>query len=338
MLVRFTVDPEVFIGSVTGIDCRDRHERLIELWETCGILVLPGPKESESRMVGLIRNAPVSVQKRWELALKTFRKSISTSTSESLLSSLEEPTSRDLSKLDIQVISLDPTKAELWGVTSDDFSREIKVGTEICRFGHERRTKVFSNAIESRDDPIVIGTTFSEFWNRRLIDYAANSRVIVISDRYIGSLAAQRDPPVLVELVAKVACLPHHMRRVIEIYTSIDETNMSPAELALRLRRMFEKLARNIPLESGLREIRCYVTDGQFGRIEHYRSILFDQKDLVLIDKGLSAINPVSRQTCPVQTLSWLGDKAEPYRKDFRKMREIVEAECCVNIGCRSPS
>lgn len=337
MLVTFSVDPDVFTPCSEG-EVKEQiffHKLLLEVWEESGMLVVPNTSEKNSVLYSRLRQANPNVQKIWVAALKSLRKRPMTTNHEDVISSLERPTKTALQNISVQILSLEKTRAELWGIGADKVGTPMGHDVELCLFGHERATKAFQASKTLGRKPITPGSTFGEFWATRLVGFAENSRHIVISDRFLAKTTERSGSPALKEMISRISKLSPRVKRLVEIYTSIEED----ADFSItQIEREVREALKGAPPDSGLLEVKiCVCNAREFRKIEHYRFILFDSLNLVLIDKGLSVFSKkgneiLSTATYPVQVLPWMLEEMQSYRDDYKSIRHIVEKEKTISV------
>ncbi|MFM7869862.1 MAG: hypothetical protein ACKPHU_37055, partial [Planctomycetaceae bacterium] len=76
MLTRFVLDPNAVpamgdpVATAPPWQQLEQHERLLQMWQESGVLVLEGRSWEDSELCTRLQNAPVAVRKRYEEALK----------------------------------------------------------------------------------------------------------------------------------------------------------------------------------------------------------------------------------------------------------------------------
>jgi hypothetical protein len=217
MLVKFSIDSEIF-KLKDDLDNFDKHFRLIDLWRDCGIFVIQQTKETDSSLLIALKNTSPRISNLWKAALKNYRKTTSKI-------NLESAISRDIfpnkSEVNLALLSIDETKAAVWDIEDDIFSKITPDKLEIIKFGFEHRSECFISAKNLCASPIKQGTTFSQFWGERLSLLSQESKNITVCDRYLLDNFITRDNnSAFEELIAKLARLNSDNKKILTIYTS----------------------------------------------------------------------------------------------------------------------
>ena len=337
MLIRFSVDSDVFKLQDT-LDNFAKHQRLIQLWNQCGMLVIPAERETDSSLFKSIVSASPRIQKIWEAALKRNRKSGSRVNLEHTLRADCPPPADIGGDLNVAVISLEETRAAVWGLSDNEFSKLLPSEIEVCRFGHEDQATRFSEAVKLLQQPVEAGEKFERFWATRLRPLAAESRVISVCDGYLlDTYLKNPAKSVFQELLDGIARLRSSNRKIVHIYTAATTDPSSDFRSSCEnFQRILTSYFTKLPPESSLFEIKCFVLKyPDFKRIAHYRYILFDTHNLVFMDKGLSGLSSFSNhgitQSMPVSMVPWFSESSKAFRDDLIKLRESIEHEICVS-------
>ena len=337
MLIRFTVDPDIFSGSATNLDIKKKHANLLKLWRTLGLLVIPGDKQLDSKLYEAICKAPQAIQTMWKEGLKHNRK---TSCSSNFASALAQDTPflKEGEVMGIRLACLDRDRAELWGLGPDEYSKVIAKSMEICRFGDEDQASIVRSALDFANRPINSEETPEAIWRTKISDLSTNSRFITIVDRYALRNFIENKCPGHLDglqfLISKIAMANTPDRKIINIFSSYsvawnlfdpsasfeDGMESLSFELKNRLHRF---------VGESISEIALHITrDSVFGSIVHYRYILFDQRNLLQLDTGLEPLSDFPgyvRRTCPCHHYEWQSELADAFRNDEKKLRSKID-------------
>jgi len=343
MLIPFTVDPDVFLQPTANLDCLKRHEALIRLWGLIGQLVIPGNKESESKLWTAINMAPPNVKLRWSNAFKNYRKRCGAPMFADALSAtapIEDARVCD----GVRLASLDETRGELWGLGDDQFSKLVAQTLEICRFGHEDDTETVKRALALAARPIAASESVDTVWRERFRDLAAISRVVTVVDRYAikGFLRPNgNEMSGLERLILNMAALGTPGKKVLHIYSaySLDwGLHGSARSIESACQHIVDEI-QNLcyPLVGkSLAEVNVHIAgDQRFGAVAHYRYLLFDDQNLIQLDTGLEPLSgTVVKRTCPVHLVRWLSPSATVYMDDLKRLKAVLEPSS--RIDCRA--
>ena len=315
MLVPFTIDPDIFSNDYSQ-DELYRHERLIELWQMFGCLVLAGPSEAESRLQLAIKAAPIQIRKRWQLALTQLRRNCCVSDFDP---QSNEAGSDWLTALAdrVQIVSLEATRAFCWGLPEDQYSLAREQAAEICRFGHESESIGFKRARALAQTPIEKGTTWGQVWSERIEPLACESKTLVVIDRYaLKSLVEHHGSGVsgLERLIQQLSCLKKGKARTLHLMTGMPK-EWQHEDLAKSLQKVRD--CRSGLLGMTLREVQINVrSDSVFRDLSHCRYIRFDDHQLLQLDTGLEPLaGEMVKRNCTTNLLPWRHDVCKPYRE-----------------------
>lgn len=325
MLVPFTVDPDIF-GNPYNQDELYKHTKLIELWTLYGCLLIIGSMESNSRFYEALNKAPIAVRKRWQMALKQLRKNccISDFYSNGVENDHDWPV-----KLahQVQIVSLESTRALCWGIPEDQYSLVKEKAAEICRFGYESESTVFKRAQDLARTAISKGTTWRQVWSERIEPLAVASKRIVAVDRYaLKTMMEHHDRQSLSgleRLIRELSGITTGKPRILRLITAMPNT-WATSELQECFQRIQE--CQTLLKGSGLREVQLHVRENKVcGRSAHHRYIRFDDFQLLELDTGLEPLagNMMNRM-CTVNLHSWRQDACKAYR-DAEK--ELIAAQ-----------
>jgi hypothetical protein len=329
--------PEIF-ELENNLDNFDKLERLIELWEECGILVIPQVKETDSDLIRALHKSSPKITSRWKAALRHMRVKVSKINFEKTFNNNEPPT-KSVTKLSL--ISVDEIRASVWGIKDDKYSMTTNDQLEISKFGFEHRSECFKVAIDLCKAPIKQGTTFSQLWGERLSHLAQESKNITVCDRFLLDNFIKRDNnSAFEELIEKLARLNSDNKKILTIYTSgrapqdDDDKNFKNECYAYvnYIKELFNSLQPNHSLLEI--QIRICKYHSYFKKI-HYRFFLFEDHNFMMIDKGLSGLNSFGKngisQNLPVQCIPWNSGICSVYRNDLSMLRKDSNLETVKN-------
>lgn len=334
MLVPFTIDPDILTIQDVDLDGMKRHAALLKFWGILGQLVIPASKESDSRLYESLNKAPQKVQVLWRSALRNYWKCCGKPQFDTALAENFAINDENVCK-GIQLLLLDDTRGELWGLATDEYSKVIARSLEICRFGHEDETKIITSSLALLARPIEISETPDGVWKDRFLSFSIASRVLTVVDRYaIKNFMESRASDIsgLERFLIKLAGLKTPGKKIVNIYSAYScdwvSTNGSRTSAAA-CKLIFEKLESfcQNSLGDGLMEINInFSQENKFGKVNHYRYVRFDDKIILLLDSGLQPLSGnVVTKTCPVSLARWMSSEATAYRSDEKKLQEISD-------------
>lgn len=333
MLVSFTVDPDVF-SPTCDLDELQRHKALLHLWEKLGQIVIPACNEAESRLFRKLQTAPQKVQIPWRHGLKRFCKRNANESLDEVIMADAKPTV-SIQSAEVKLVSLERARGSKWGLSESLYSMHIDGDIEICRFGHESSTNVFSNAISLSNKPITSSDTPDKVWVERIRDFAKPARNIVVSDRYAMKNFLEsrnredksKEISGIERLLIKLADLPAPSPRIVTLYSALEvkgnkDAQMTAFEAAGNVLSDFASSLFGV----NFREVKLNIADdSEFGALKHYRYIRFDDKQILLLDTGLEPLSGTSiTRTCPVSLAPWRHSSSEAYRKDEKAVQELM--------------
>jgi hypothetical protein len=336
MLIPFTIDPDIFVDSPENLSSRKKHSSLLNFWYKYGVLVIPCEKELDSKLLESINKAPQSIQTIWKNGLKNHRKKRCSNVVAEVLA-LDIPISDEHSCEGILLASLDQDRGELWGLDENHYSKIIAKNLEICRFGDEAETDVVKEVIAISERPIIAANSPLQIWNSRFSSLADNSRVITIVDRYAikNFILAPRDGLDGLEFfISKIAVMSAPSRKIINIFSSYSISwNLFGENISYEkgfnliideCKKRFHRFLGNTILEISIN----LTGDSVFGRVAHYRYVLFDQRTLIQLDTGLESLGTLpikDRRTCTCSRFEWWSEAAEPFRADEKKLKDVID-------------
>ena len=343
MLVPFAVDPEVFNCSAVDRDCRRRHIELLKLWGQTGQLVIPGARETDSRLYRSLNSSPQPLQVLWRHALKSHRKRCGPDLLDTAMSK-DTPTALGPACAGVSFVTLEEKRAALWGIPVDDFRQTIARGVEICRFGGEVYTEAFRASSRRASTPIAPGESVASVWDEIFAGFVSASRVLTVVDRYSikNFIEQQRNGSIsgLERLIRRLAGLGTLGKKILHVYAgySLDwrlvpsATSFSTAckQIASEVEALCSTLRGG-----SLQEIQLHIAaDSKHGSIDHYRYVRFDENTVLLLDTGLEPLSGSTvARTCIIGLKDWLADEAKPIRNDEGSLRRVVEPAKTVNCS-----
>ncbi len=347
MLVSFAVDPSTFESpseEPSAIsDHLDRHARLIKFWRHFGILAIPNTKETDSDLYKAIAGSKThqSIKKLWKTAWAKNRKN---NFDEGLSTALSANDDRLLCGYDstLQAAVLDATRASLWGLADDEFTKNISPRLEIFRLGHEEHSVALSESQALSVKPIEPGDTGSKIWSERIASLVDASNEITIVDRYAAvqhfsnsdSNARSRTNNKCgmfntLERISRSRLRKGFTIKVNFFVAITDELKnrfIDEPGAVIGVQHVFEDMVDD-PRLRGLRELNLFwASDKCFGAKVHYRYIRFDDKSALLLDTGLESLGDKgAHRTCPTQ---YLGDWQSPTNVAFRAAEHELRGLC----------
>jgi hypothetical protein len=353
MIVPFTVDPAIF-DEFNSVQSRINHESLLDTWSKVGQLIIPSTSENESVLAQKIKMKPTNkymqeIQIKWKQCLKVYRKKMGVPNFEKILNSAEYIESKDIFPT-LKLVSLDSTRAELWGLGEFDISIESSSKYEICRFGHEYKTNNFSNALQLTNKPVEPGTKRQKVWDERILGLAKDSPVIVINDAYaldhfLDPKESNKSNTGLGWFLRRLANIQSPGQINVEIITCPDvniRNNFVDSKEAYRERisnydRVLTPLKEySSSLVGGkIREITVYLTPYlTYKKVDHYRSIRFHDFQVIDINIGMELFeNDFVSKTHTFYLHPWYSENATILKRDEQKIRDLVtfksKIDCC---------
>lgn len=342
MLIPFTIDPDVFRETDVSLDCLKRHDTLVRLWGLIGQLVIPGEKESESRLYDAFKQAPQKVQLRWKDAFKHYRKRCGEPNFAEALAA-DVPVEDERICGGVRLAALEQDRCELWGLGEEQYSKLVARSLEICRFGDEEATGIVKNALALAVRPIEANESAEAVWRERFRDLATDSRVVTIVDRY--AIKSFLDPHSTAysgfeRLLFNIAGLGTPGKKVIHLYSAYSLAwglHGTASTLGAACRYISAKVSSFCQplIGKSILEVHIHLAaDTKFGNIVHYRYVLFDDRNLIQLDTGLEPLSGnFVKRTCIVQLVRWRSPEAAVFVDDERKLRSVLEFDS--QIDCR---
>lgn len=342
MLVPFAVDLSTFEILVDTAEARsdhlDRHTRLIKFWRHFGVLAIPSTRETDSDLYKLITSSKTnqSIKKLWQAAWTKNRKK---NYDEGLSNALSAEDASLLCGYDntLRAAVLDATRAGLWGLPEDEFTKNISSNLEIFRLGHEEHSVALSESKALSVKPIEPGETGSKIWTERIASLVQMSSEITIVDRYAATqYFANKDSNTRFKknnncgLFNTLKYISHNRFPIkVNCFVAITEDLKSrfldESGAAIGVQQAFEDMIDDVSL-SGLRELNLFwASDKYFGPIVHYRYLRFDDKSALLLDTGLESLGDNGAyRTCPTQYLAdWQHSTSSAFRTAEQQLRGL---------------
>ena len=351
MLVPFTVDPDIFLGPCTKDD-EVHHEDLLKLWSQFGQLVIPSNRETESRLFKQLSAKPQDrfmqgIQRNWMHHLKFCRRKVANPEFDNVLSELEYSKAKNIYP-NIKLVCLDSVRAEFWGVTDDEISKQEIGNFEFCKFGFERHTNEFKKIIELWDTPIKSGQSRRQVWDERIYDLACDVSVVVINDPYAVDNflnSKNKADSGLGWFLLNLAKIPTVAKKKIELISCVDTGINEAYAIQSDTKRSRQASIANAYQElvefshelvgGSIREIEPYFSiHSIYSKVEHYRGLRFHDFNFLEMDVGLEpfAKDFVTR-TNSLNLRNWRANSAEVFREDEKKVRNISNRMPIINCA-----
>lgn len=278
MLVRICLDEEVMHKPSTGLsNWLAAHKRLIQVWRTQGILVMPYDKDEAASKFLLGDDLPQSIRIQWKEALRRCRYIKADE-----IDGAMKDDGVDIAKYAglIDELCLEEMKAELvFNLPPDETSIIMpEYNVEVCRFENIDQTDYFQKAQQLASSYIEQGEPLSQVWNQRFVLLAKHSKHVAIIDRYAlqdgDGINGLRQLMINLDRDGKGASLA--------VFASV-EKGQSADELSERIRRIYHEMSRG-----GLRSVKAVLAQSAyFSHESHGRFVRFDNS-VCEIDTGIS--------------------------------------------------
>ncbi len=293
------------------------HEELLEDLAVHGRLVFTSQAHLDL-FVRAVSTLPTSLAKAWEVVLssKRVRVGIATPPLDQALGDMLDPALIEAQLADDLVLVLVETdQAELLGVAEDEFSAVTPSGmVEIGRITTAGRTGVLMAARQALDAPLREGVNREVEWTERFGPLCAESRPLVIYDKFVGQqtvrryLHGQGSTDGLTWFLARVGMTPGRRVRIITAVTDtvdrgqrFDEDAMVDAftVLASTLRE------RDVRIELVLVPDRVRGEGGRrIERFGHDRHLRFGERAALALGAGMQVFASATfRETVTVARL-----------------------------------
>jgi hypothetical protein len=339
MLFLFTIDPNIFAGNINPNLMEDLDD-ILKYWKIFGVLVVLNPNPSESKLYTSINKCKnPTIKERWSVALlKDRMRQINTETNQEDLwdNGSNKIILNGEDKIEIVVISeanLKNFKFKLPQLPiSLPFINNVCIPKQFRKLDSVAESDIYCNlALDT-------SLTNAQVWNtryRRLINY---SKKIYIYDRYccenfIKARSKGLDNSGLEQFIMRIANNYPLGKKYIYIRSAVTlndkESNQYNHFDKSQFLDLFDYKVKSIESEmtktfkhiikkTSIQEIDVQlVMDRDYGAIEHYRHLRFDDYNIIVIDKGLSHFEgPKVNQTTPFQYLPWRSKLSKPYEED----------------------
>lgn len=336
MLFLFTIDPNIFTSNIDRSLEEDLDE-IFKYWKKVGVLVILNPNQSESKLYKAIRSCSYpAIKQKWSSGLLQDKmRQISTELNYEDLwvkgSSDEILIGED--KVEIAVISEKSIKN--FKLKLNQLPFKLNYIYHLCLAKQFHRLEKITDSENLYNLALPSQLTNDEVWStryRKIINY---SKKIYIYDRYciesfINNRRNKLETSGLEQFIKKVATISPKRDKYIFIRSAIqlDEAYKKSNDREILLTKFNEKVAliknemnevfKILIATTSIKEIDVQlVLDKDFGLIEHYRHIRFDDYNIIVIDKGLSHFEGSKvRQTTPFQYLPWKSILSKSYEED----------------------
>jgi hypothetical protein len=336
MLFLFTIDPKIFSSNIDK-SLEDDLNDIFLYWKKVGVLVVLNPEPSKSLLYKSIKSCEIpSIKQKWSSGLIPDKmRQISTECNYEDLwnnGSVHEIFIGE-DKVEIAVISEKNIKN--FKLKLSQLPAKIDCIDYLCTARQFRRLDKITDSETLCNMPLPPQLTNSEVWStryRKIINY---SKTIHIYDRYcIDSFINKRikgnNNSGLEQFIRQIANNSSNRDKYIKIRSAIqleDEFKKSIDkelirkkfnERVLLIRNEMNEVFKDLIATTSVKEIDVQlVLDKDFGSIEHYRHIRFDDYNIIVIDKGLSHFEGSSvRQTTPFQYLPWRSILSKSFEED----------------------
>lgn len=282
MIVAFAVDPEAL--PLPGLDAGVRlavHRRLLKRWRRQGVLVHPGPRLSESRLMAAIHALPVDLRKLWKETLTAAWRLPATA----LMEFSEVERAEDLRPLKdvVHLACLDETRALCVGLPpGQPCTRLPLIDVEICRLESVDATEAFERADALGEGWVEAGVRVADLWADRFARAARHARNVVVVDRYAAQNHVSTPTSGLRRLLVN---LDGDARAAnVRIYSQAPERNEVEA-----VERAVDSTIRELA-RGGVSEVRLLLVPfDSFEHLAHDRYVRFDDK-VCSIGTGLEVL------------------------------------------------
>ncbi len=293
------------------------HEELLADLMVHGRLVFSSQAHLD-RFLGAVAALPTSLAKAWEVVLSSrrVRVAIAQPPLEEALDDLDDVATIDAGLADdLELVLLQAAHAGRLGVGEDEFSATTPSGrVELGRVTTAARTRVISTARTLMDRPLREGASREDEWEERFGPLCADSKPIVIYDRFVGQQTARRylyqqgADDGLTWFLARIGRFPGRRVRIVTAVTEkavrgqrFDEEAMVAAFHRLRAGMG----ARDLRLDLVLVPDRVRGEHGRRAeRFGHDRHLRFGERAALALGSGMQAFASATfRETVMVARL-----------------------------------
>jgi len=343
MLVPFTIDPDMFTGNIEPGRAQDL-EWVLKEWQRVGVLVILSDTPAESllyKAISTCNNA--AIRQKWSAALVPGRlmKFYTNKKIESLWSTGNE----DCIYLDneedrLQVLIINEKNASKFKLKLTEIPKERKGGDFLCFAKHFSRLTVIEQTNELMKLSINSNEDNSIIWKTRYRALVKYSKLIYIYDRFcaknfIDSNKNNRTDSGIEQMIIRISTISATSCKYVKIRSAIQLESRNKKNKYINIQEEFRSLAKEIEAEfrrtfsklignSALKEIEInLIVDDEYGSIEHYRHIRFDDHKFIIVDKGLSHFSgDRAKQTTPFLCLPWNSAHSKSHELDEKLLDE----------------
>jgi hypothetical protein len=336
MLFLFTIDPIIFTSNIDR-SLEDDLNDIFIYWKKIGVLVVLHPDASNSLLYKSIKSCTnSSIKDKWSSGLlRDKMRQINTDIDYENIWSAGSKNEILVGGDKVEIAVISEKNIKNFKIKINQLPTTVGSIDYLCLAKQFRRLSKVTDADNLCNMPLSSQLTNSDVWNtryRKIINY---SKIIHIYDRYciesfMYSRKNNQDFSGLEQFIRRIANISSDCNKYIKIRSAIkidDSTKISNEKnfLIKKFNEKFElikdemnEVFNNLIETSSIKEIDVQlVLDREFGSIEHYRHIRFDDYNIIVIDKGLSHFEgTVVRQTTPFQYLPWNSNLTKAYKED----------------------
>lgn len=304
MIIPFTIDPAALREQIKTPSA-SANDRLIRYWRELGLLIILEASVGKSELIGLIQDLPISVRKKWQVALMNQRlktlvvKDLALFTSFASLKKLEN---------EISVICIDNGKAKELGLTQEAFIVP-NCSIEMCLFDCIDESDRFRKSAALAHSPVSVGTSVDEIWNSRFQSLSNCSKQVTIVDLYAGKSLYENQYPERTGLARLLNELASKQHLSVQIFTSTHGINEA---------RLVAAIKNILPTGKTIRSLRLFLShEASFKKEFHDRYVRFD-RTVVNIGFGLEIFYGETVQK--LSTINITSSGIEPYLSLEKKL------------------
>jgi hypothetical protein len=304
------------------------HEELLEDLSVHGRLVFTS-RDHLDRFLAEVAKLPTSLAKAWEVVLSSRKVQVGFAQPplEGVLGDILDPGLIDAELSDdLELVLVETDQAELLGVADDEFSALTPSGlVEIGRITTATRTVVLRAAREALDAPLREGVNREDEWVARFGPLCADSKPVVIYDKFVGQQTARRylynqgSGDGLTWFLARVGMTPGRRVRVITAITDVAERGQrfdEEAMVAAFHRLMASMGDRDLRLDLVLVPEKVRGERGRgVERFGHDRHLRFGERAALALGAGMQSFAQATfRETVTVARLPLADARAREER------------------------
>lgn len=336
MLFLFTIDPNIFASNIDKSLEEDLNDIFL-YWKKVGVLVVLNPDPSTSQLYKSIKSCKVpSIKQKWSAGLIPDKmRQISTDLNYEEIWNNGRKTEISIGEDKIEIAVISEKNIKNFKLKLSQLPMKIDFIDNLCIAKQFRRLDKITNSENLCNMPLSPQLANTEVWStryRKIINY---SKVIHIYDRYcidsfINKRRSGNNTSGLEQFIRCIAINSSNKDKYIKIRSAIqlDEDFKKSTDKELIRKKFNEKLLivknemshvfEDLIASTSIKEIDVQlVLDKDFGSIEHYRHIRFDDYNIIVIDKGLSHFEgSFVRQTTPFQYLPWRSILSKSFEDD----------------------